>query len=70
MESYIVRIYRRDENDHLTGLIEVVENGTTAAFSDRDELWRILAEQRGGAPSRPKAKARKRRTQPPDRRMK
>jgi hypothetical protein len=64
LESYIIRIYRRDENNHLTGLIEVVENGTTAAFSDREELWRILAERRGDASSRPKTKARKRRTQP------
>ncbi len=60
MESYIIRIYRRDENDHLAGLIEVVANGTTAAFTDRDELWSILAQGKGIASSRPKANARKR----------
>ncbi len=44
MENYIVRIYRR-ENDNprmLVGLIEEVGSKGKKAFTSYDELWEIL----------------------------
>ena len=48
MDSYIVRIYRRQtQNSHeLVGVVENVEWEETAAFKSVDELWEILAEQK------------------------
>ena len=48
MDSYIVRIYRRQTtNPHeLVGVVEDVELEETMAFKTVDELWEILAEQK------------------------
>ena len=48
MDSYIVRIYRRQTaNPHeLVGVVENVELEETMAFKTIDELWEILAERR------------------------
>ncbi len=45
MESYIVRVYRRDEEDFkkLVGLVEIVGLEETKAFKSFEELWEILA---------------------------
>ena len=46
MDSYIVRIYRRQTtNPHeLVGVVEDVELEETMAFKTVDELWEILAK--------------------------
>ena len=45
MENYIVRIYRRDEDDPhgVTGLVEFVETGEKRTFSRLSELATLLA---------------------------
>lgn len=46
MDSYIIRIYRRDA-DHLEsvlGILEATSDGTQMSFQSRDELWKLLAE--------------------------
>lgn len=45
MESYIVRIYHRDQQDPapVDGVVEIVRSGEKLAFHDSGELWRILA---------------------------
>jgi len=45
MDSYIVRIYRRNPQDHahVVGIVETVERGTSASFTDMRGLWDILA---------------------------
>ena len=48
MDSYIVRIYRRQTtNPHeIVGVVENVELEETMAFKTVDELWEILAEHK------------------------
>jgi hypothetical protein len=46
MDSYIIRIYRRD-TDHLEsvlGVLEATSDGSQTSFHSRDELWQLLAE--------------------------
>ena len=45
MESYIIRIYRRDEqgNSPLRGLVEMVGAVGQDAFGTKEELWNILS---------------------------
>lgn len=44
MDSYIVRIYRRAENDSqgLVGIIEKAGSGKNAPFKTIEELWTLL----------------------------
>ena len=44
VDSYIVRVYRRDRTRQkgLVGIVEKVGAAEKRVFSDRDELWRIL----------------------------
>jgi hypothetical protein len=44
VDNYIVRIYRRRENDPriLVGVVEEVGVGGNKAFTNLDELWSIL----------------------------
>lgn len=44
MDSYIVRIYRRAENNPqgLVGIIEKVGTGRNTAFKSAEELWTFL----------------------------
>lgn len=46
MESYIVRVYRRDPKEpaRMSGLVEIVESRARRAFHGSEELWAILAE--------------------------
>jgi hypothetical protein len=48
VDSYIVRIYRRDRTRQkgLVGIVEKVGAADKRVFSDRDELWRILSAQK------------------------
>ena len=45
MESYIVRVYRRNDSDpnYLLGIVENVQDGRHQRFSSMQELWEILA---------------------------
>jgi len=47
MESYVLHIYRRDEQDpqKVVGLIEVVDKGETKVFSSFEDLREILASK-------------------------
>ncbi len=47
MDSYIVRIYRRDvENPaKITGVVEIVANGEVKNFTDRDGLYRVICRK-------------------------
>ncbi len=49
VESYILRIYRRDEEDlkKLVGLVEIVGLEEKKAFKNIEELWRILTPLKG-----------------------
>ncbi len=43
MDSYIVRIYRRDDDQNASaGIVEVVKTQEQKAFKTRDELLAIL----------------------------
>ncbi|MGD0283706.1 MAG: hypothetical protein ABSB95_15250 [Dissulfurispiraceae bacterium] len=48
MDSYIVRIYRRtdDEQRNVTGLIEEVGTKVTNTFHNSDELIKILIREK------------------------
>jgi hypothetical protein len=45
MESYVIRVYRRAEDDpqRMVGIIEIVQEGRQQRFSSMQELWEILA---------------------------
>lgn len=48
VDTFIVRIYRRDEGGKpLVGLVEDSRAGTTRAFGDAAELWKILSGSTG-----------------------
>lgn len=49
VDNYIVRIYRRDEEDlrKVAGIVEQVGTEEKRAFHDLDELWAILSLRRG-----------------------
>ena len=44
MDTYVIRIYRRDEHDPriLIGVVEEVGAEGNSAFGNLDELWSIL----------------------------
>ncbi len=46
MDSYIIRIYRRDidKPEAVLGVLEKTRDGTQQPFHSRDELWNLLAE--------------------------
>jgi len=46
MQSYIVRIYRRGRRT-LLGMVETCDGRSKRAFTDRDELWKILNSRSG-----------------------
>lgn len=62
MDSYIIPIYRRHENDRLTGIVEDIEAQTETGFNDRDEPWKMLLE-RGKRISGSKERRRKQQVQ-------
>jgi len=49
MECYIVRIYRREEQDNriVVGLVETVGIERKERFSGPEELWKILCSKKG-----------------------
>ena len=48
MESYIIRIYRRDERNRSPsrGVVETVDTAEQESFGTMQELWRILSGKR------------------------
>jgi hypothetical protein len=46
MDSYIIRIYRRDVDkpETMLGVLETVGDGAQRSFHSHDELWNLLAE--------------------------
>lgn len=61
MESYIVRIYRREREstERLLGLVEVPGRKEKLAFTDYDGLWEILRSSRELRPPKRKDVGRK-----------
>ncbi len=60
MESYIVRVIRRDQVERskrmrMEGVVEGVESRGRQAFHDAAELWAILAETRRAESNDPEA---------------
>ena len=63
MNSYLVRIYRRAENNPrmLIGVVEEIGKAEKRAFNNLDELWDILNPERKGGNHPGKARDRKKR---------
>ena len=55
MESYVVRIYRRDEKEShiLIGSVERPGTDKRMGFSNIEELWEILRHRKGRGPFAP-----------------
>lgn len=53
LETYIVRIYRRDEKDsgHVVGMVERVGIKNHQTFRNLDELIQILSNRRNSPPT-------------------
>ena len=56
MDNYIIRIYRRDEEEpnEVVGVVELVETEKKQKFKNMDELVRILRGPKGKLPQRGK----------------
>lgn len=52
VETYIVRIYRRDRNDpeKIAGLVETVGSGEKRLFDSLEALWGVLGPEPAGKP--------------------
>lgn len=52
MDSYVIRIYRRDDNDpaNIAGQVEFVEREETCSFGCARELMKILTCAKQGKP--------------------
>jgi len=61
MDSYLVRIYRRKDNDprFLVGTVEEPGSEGKKAFSNFHELWEILNPEKTVKPPRKKIKVKK-----------
>jgi hypothetical protein len=61
MDSYVVRIYRRDgkKSRILIGTVEAAGTGRKLAFSNTEELWAILRRRKGQDPCAPTAPGRR-----------
>ena len=55
MDSYVIRIYKRDMDgpETLLGVVEMAGDGTQRSFRSRDELWKLLS---GASPKDEKIK--------------
>jgi hypothetical protein len=63
MNSYLIRIYRRAENNPrlLVGVVEEIGKVEKRAFNNLDELWDILNPERKGGDHPGRAGDRKKR---------
>jgi len=48
MDDFIVRVYRKDENNVLVGIVEDIHEGRDLPFHNIEELWNILQRPRSG----------------------
>ena len=48
IDTYIVRIYRRDDNDprQVSGVVEIAGGDERRTFSNYDEFWEALAPEK------------------------
>jgi hypothetical protein len=62
MDSYVIRIYRKKEDNprHLIGIVEKVGIGERKVFSNLNELWSILNPGKRSADRADSQKPRKR----------
>jgi hypothetical protein len=66
MDSYIIRIYRREGNEagSMVGIVSDVSSEESRAFKTVGELWEVLKEkaagQNGGAPCETRVRKAKR----------
>lgn len=58
MDSYVIRIYRRDSSSpqNLVGLVELVEIDEEKTFTSFEELRKILSSRQGHAAARTEKK--------------
>ncbi|HBI23988.1 MAG TPA: hypothetical protein DDX84_07290 [Nitrospiraceae bacterium] len=58
VDNYIVRIYRRDEEDlrKIVGIVEQVGAEEKRSFHSLDELWTILSVAKGRIPRKGKSR--------------
>jgi len=59
VESYVIRIYRRDESDptRVIGIVEHAGDGRQQRFADMQALWEILTEHHGRHPHTQRGRA-------------
>jgi len=59
MDSYLIRIYRREEDNPrmLVGIVQQVGNEEKKVFSNLNELWSILSPVKENARKLKKSKA-------------
>ena len=50
IDTYIIRIYRRDKDDprNIAGLVEIIGGGERKTFTSWDELWGVLMHDSDG----------------------
>ena len=50
IDTYIIRIYRRDKDDprNIAGLVEIIGRDEKMTFTSRDELWGVLMNDPDG----------------------
>jgi hypothetical protein len=60
LDTYIVRIYRRDhaEPNNIVGVVEIIEANVKETFKNAVELTRILSNPEGRLPSKRKKRVR------------
>lgn len=44
MDSYIIRVYRYGQQESIAGTIQPIERTEKYAFSNIEELWKILQQ--------------------------
>ncbi|MCC7547084.1 MAG: hypothetical protein IT532_04900 [Burkholderiales bacterium] len=49
-ESYIVHVYRREDDGSVIGMVERAGEGRRRPFRNRDELWSLLDARPAAAP--------------------
>lgn len=54
IETYIIRIYRRDKDDprNIAGLVVIIGAGEKMIFCSRDELWNVMRHDACGSERR------------------
>jgi len=60
-DSYVIRVYRREESDtsQMVGLVETVGNEEKKPFTSYEELWKILSAEHTSQKIRPSTNKRR-----------